>query len=187
MLDDEKQTTCIDEDINPEVPGMAIDEPAKSISKQDVINVPDADPLFEKAAHFIVMRQQCSAGMLQAKFCIGFNHAKRLIDQMEQAGIVVSGEPWELKEVVCKDEEQLAQILQQSKVQNLKGGGQKKIPSGNSNSEKSKIVIPNIDPLFEKVVLRVVVTHFPHRTVPHRGMITGCRRNEKKELLDHIL
>ncbi len=76
----EEPTTYVDEDICQEVQGTAIDEPVESTSKQDVINGPDVDPLFEKAAHFIVMRQQCSAVMLGAKFGIGFNRAERLID-----------------------------------------------------------------------------------------------------------
>lgn len=156
MPDVEEPTTYVDEDVSQEVQGTAIDKPVESYSKHDVIDGSDVDPLFEKAAHFIVMRQQCSETMLGAKFGIGFNRAKRLVGQLEQAGIVVSGDPWNPKEVVCKDEEHLAQILQQSKVQNL-DGGQKKTPSGKSNSEKSKIVIPNIDPLFKDVVLHVVM------------------------------
>ncbi len=46
------------------------------------------DPLFEEAAYFIVNSQQGSTCMIQRRFCIGYNRAGRLMDQLEKEGIV---------------------------------------------------------------------------------------------------
>lgn len=46
------------------------------------------DPLFEEALHLIVRHQQGSASLLQRRLKIGYARAARLIDQLEDAGIV---------------------------------------------------------------------------------------------------
>ncbi len=51
-------------------------------------NLKDRDPLFEEAVRFIVMGTTASTSSLQRKYEIGYNRAGRLMDQMEQAGIV---------------------------------------------------------------------------------------------------
>ncbi|MBR3893066.1 MAG: hypothetical protein IKJ20_06355 [Alistipes sp.] len=50
------------------------------------------DPLFDEVAHYVVERQAVSASAISDKFCIGFNRAKRIIKQLEQAYII--GEEW---------------------------------------------------------------------------------------------
>ena len=46
------------------------------------------DPLFDEVAHYVVERQAVSASAISDKFCIGFNRAKRIIKQLEQAHII---------------------------------------------------------------------------------------------------
>lgn len=46
------------------------------------------DPLFEDAAHLVVIHQQGSTSLIQRKFAIGYNRAGRIMDQLENAGIV---------------------------------------------------------------------------------------------------
>lgn len=46
------------------------------------------DPLFEDAAHLAVIHQQGSTSLIQRKFAIGYNRAGRIMDQLENAGIV---------------------------------------------------------------------------------------------------
>ncbi len=46
------------------------------------------DPFFEEAAYAIVISQQGSTSMIQRRFSIGYNHAGKLMDQLEAAGIV---------------------------------------------------------------------------------------------------
>ena len=50
------------------------------------------DPLFDEVAHYVVERQAVSASAISDKFCIGFNRAKRIIKQLEQAYMI--GEEW---------------------------------------------------------------------------------------------
>ena len=50
--------------------------------------IKDIDPLFEDAVRIIVMGNTASTSSLQRRFEIGYNRANRLMDQMEQAGIV---------------------------------------------------------------------------------------------------
>jgi S-DNA-T family DNA segregation ATPase FtsK/SpoIIIE len=46
------------------------------------------DPLWEDAVHWAVDRGQASTSMLQRKFSIGFQRASRILDIMEERGIV---------------------------------------------------------------------------------------------------
>lgn len=71
------------------------------------------DPLFEEAARSIVTTQQGSTSMVQRRFSIGYNRAGRLMDQLEQAGIVGAAHGAKPREVLIADETQLAAILQQ--------------------------------------------------------------------------
>lgn len=48
----------------------------------------ETDPLWEEAIRWAVDRGQASTSMLQRKFSIGFQRASRLLDQMEERGIV---------------------------------------------------------------------------------------------------
>ena len=48
----------------------------------------EADPLWEEAVRWAVDRGQASTSMLQRKFSIGFQRASRLLDVMEERGIV---------------------------------------------------------------------------------------------------
>ncbi|MGL5348061.1 MAG: DNA translocase FtsK 4TM domain-containing protein [Peptostreptococcaceae bacterium] len=52
----------------------------------------DEDDLLKEAIEFVVESGQGSASMLQRKFKIGFNRAARLIDSMEERGIVGQSE-----------------------------------------------------------------------------------------------
>jgi S-DNA-T family DNA segregation ATPase FtsK/SpoIIIE len=48
----------------------------------------DTDALWEDAIRFVVDRGQASTSMLQRRFAIGFQRASRLLDMMEERGIV---------------------------------------------------------------------------------------------------
>jgi S-DNA-T family DNA segregation ATPase FtsK/SpoIIIE len=48
----------------------------------------DGDALWEQAVRFVVDRQQASTSMIQRKFSIGFQRASRLLDMMEEQGVV---------------------------------------------------------------------------------------------------
>jgi len=48
----------------------------------------ETDPLWEDAVRFVIDRGQASTSMLQRRFSIGFQRASRLLDMMEERGIV---------------------------------------------------------------------------------------------------
>ena len=62
----------------------------------------DRDAYFADAGKFIIEKEKGSIGMLQRMFKIGFNRAARIMDQLEEAGVVGSGGRY--KATACTDE-----------------------------------------------------------------------------------
>ncbi|MGP1435747.1 MAG: DNA translocase FtsK 4TM domain-containing protein [Phocaeicola sp.] len=62
------------------------------------------DPLFEEAARLIVDNQQGSTSLIQRKFALGYNRAGRIMDQLENAGIVGPSQGSKAREVLCMDQ-----------------------------------------------------------------------------------
>ncbi len=73
------------------------------------------DPLFEEAARLIVANQSGSTSLIQRRFSIGYNRAGRLMDQLEQAGIVGPFEGSKARQVLVIDDIHLEQILEKIK------------------------------------------------------------------------
>ncbi|RYY80648.1 MAG: DNA translocase FtsK [Moraxellaceae bacterium] len=48
----------------------------------------DRDAMYDQAVQFVLETRKCSASALQRKFSLGYNRAARLIDNMEEAGII---------------------------------------------------------------------------------------------------
>lgn len=48
----------------------------------------DMDAYFAEAGKFVIEKEKASIGMLQRVFKIGFNRAARIVDQLEEAGVV---------------------------------------------------------------------------------------------------
>ena len=71
----------------------------------------DLDPMFEDAARVIIRHQQGSVSLLQRKLKLGYSRAARIVDQLEQAGIVGPSEGSKAREVIIEDEQQLETIL----------------------------------------------------------------------------
>ncbi|KAF0152956.1 MAG: cell division FtsK/SpoIIIE [Ignavibacteria bacterium] len=71
----------------------------------------DLDPMFEEAARTVVRHQQGSVSLLQRRLKLGYSRAARIVDQMEQAGIVGPSEGSKAREVIVESEEQLETIL----------------------------------------------------------------------------
>ena len=69
------------------------------------------DELFEDAARVIVRSQQGSVSLLQRKLSVGYTRAARLVDQLEDAGIVGSFEGSKARDVLVADEMQLDALL----------------------------------------------------------------------------
>ena len=71
----------------------------------------ERDPMFNDAARVIVSHQQGSASLLQRKLKLGYNRAGRIIDQMEEAGIVGPFEGSKARQVFVSDLNSLEDIL----------------------------------------------------------------------------
>ena len=75
------------------------------------IDTNNFDPFFEEAAYAIVTTQVGSTSMIQRRFSIGYNRARRLMDQLEMAGIIGPAEGSKPREVLIQDKNTLQMML----------------------------------------------------------------------------
>ncbi len=71
----------------------------------------DLDPMFEDAARVIVRHQQGSVSLLQRRLKLGYSRAARIVDQLEEAGVVGPAEGSKAREVIIDNEDQLETLL----------------------------------------------------------------------------
>ncbi len=71
----------------------------------------ERDDMFEDAARIVVLNQVGSTSMIQRKLKIGYNRAGRLMDQLEDAGIVGPNNGSKARQVLLPDEYSLEQFL----------------------------------------------------------------------------
>jgi len=71
----------------------------------------DLDPMFEEAARVIVRHQQGSVSLLQRKLKLGYSRAARIVDQLEDAGIVGPNDGSKARQVIVENDEQLETVL----------------------------------------------------------------------------
>ncbi len=67
--------------------------------------------MFEEAARVIVRHQQGSVSLLHRRLKLGYSRAARIVDQLEEAGVVGPSEGSKAREVIVENEEQLETIL----------------------------------------------------------------------------
>lgn len=94
----------------PDVPNTETEDRS---ADDEMTDSDEIDPLFMEAASLIVQSQQGSTSSIQRKMKLGYNRAGRIMDQLEEFGIVGpaerSGKP---REVKVKTSEDLRNILQ---------------------------------------------------------------------------
>ncbi len=88
-----------------------VDDPADASSDHDIGGMDDIDDLFDEAARVIVRSQQGSVSLLQRKLSVGYARAARIVDQLEEAGIVGPFEGSKARQVLVADEFLLDKIL----------------------------------------------------------------------------
>lgn len=71
----------------------------------------DLDPMFQDAARVIVRHQQGSVSLLQRRLKLGYSRAARIVDQLEEAGIVGPNDGSKARAVLVENDEQLETIL----------------------------------------------------------------------------
>ena len=72
----------------------------------------DRDDLFSEAAKIVVQHQQGSTSLIQRRLKLGYNRAGRLMDQLEDAGIVGPNAGSKAREVLYSDMASLERFLQ---------------------------------------------------------------------------
>jgi len=77
----------------------------------ETLGVEDTDDKFEEAARVIVRRQQGSVSLLQRKLAVGYTRAARIVDQLEEAGIVGPFNGTKARDVLVDDEQELDDLL----------------------------------------------------------------------------
>lgn len=60
----------------------------------------DVDPKFEEAAHLVIAEGKGSASLLQRRLEIGYARAARILDQLEQAGVLAHAEGNKPREII---------------------------------------------------------------------------------------
>lgn len=91
-----------DEEISNQISGIT---EGKAASSDGGSNDNDYDQLFKEACRLVVDKEKASSGMLQRVYKIGFNRAARIIDQMEEAGVVGQEEGTKPRKVLVNKDE----------------------------------------------------------------------------------
>ena len=71
----------------------------------------DLDDMFEDAARLIIQQQHGSTSMIQRRLKLGYNRAGRIMDQMEQLGVVGPAQGSKPREVLVYDEQELSRFI----------------------------------------------------------------------------
>lgn len=91
------------------------------ISKvQNIIKLLNFDPCFLDAARLVISTRQCSTSTIQRRFSIGYNRAGRIIDQLEQIGVVGIATGSTPREVLLSDENALMEVISNLDVAKFK-------------------------------------------------------------------
>jgi S-DNA-T family DNA segregation ATPase FtsK/SpoIIIE len=94
------------------LPEYIIEEKGKGSHDDDNIDTGEIDQMFMEAATLVVQTQMGSTSLIQRKMKLGYNRAGRVMDQLEEFGIVGSSMGSKAREVKVKTNEELMQIFQ---------------------------------------------------------------------------
>ncbi|WP_446030819.1 DNA translocase FtsK [Peribacillus simplex] len=103
-------TFVSDEEIDQVVNHVKLEQQPKYLFEQeDLLNraqvTEEADELFFEACEFVVSQQAASASSVQRRFRVGYNRAARLIEMMEQQGVVSESRGSRPRDVLITEEE----------------------------------------------------------------------------------
>ncbi len=83
--------------------------------KGGILGRTQRDPLFDEVARFVMQHDKASTSQLQRKFALGFNRAGKLMDQLEEAGIVGPNMGSKPRDVLIRSYEEFLATQEQSK------------------------------------------------------------------------
>lgn len=92
-----------------------VEEVLKMAVQSGVVGETADDELFDEAAELVVTTQKASASFLQRRFRIGYARAARLIDLLEERGIIGPAEGAKPREVLVKNLDELKMLLELEK------------------------------------------------------------------------
>ena len=84
-----------------------IRKPASALKEKESA---EKDALFEKAVELILLTEKASVSYLQRKLQLGYTRAARIVDQMEQEGIVGPSEGSKPREILVDPQAYLQKI-----------------------------------------------------------------------------
>jgi S-DNA-T family DNA segregation ATPase FtsK/SpoIIIE len=64
----------------------------------------EKDSKYDEAAELVIEKGQCSVSMVQRYLRIGYNRASRIVEQMEQDGLVTSPGSGGIRKVLARSE-----------------------------------------------------------------------------------
>jgi len=94
------------------LPEYIIEEKGKDNGNEESVDTGEIDQMFMEAATLIVQTQMGSTSLIQRKMKLGYNRAGRVMDQLEEFGIVGPSMGSKAREVKVKTNEELMQIFQ---------------------------------------------------------------------------
>lgn len=135
------------------------------------------DPLFEKVARLVVNQQQGSTSLIQRKFEIGYNRTSRIIDQLEENGILGPVQGTHPREVLVKDEHDLYAILYRLSDAHLLAAPLQSKPSAKDDG-RQPATKPSVAPVPKKDVLSDTISTKQgaqtSKAVYRKGCARGC-------------
>nr|DAF91039.1 MAG TPA: Ftsk gamma domain [Siphoviridae sp. ct7aK2] len=81
------------------------------VYRQPYKEMTEYDNYFQAAVILVVQRQMCNTSLIQRKFRIGYNRAGRIVNQLEEAGIVGKFKGAAPRDVLIKDIDSLEERL----------------------------------------------------------------------------
>ena len=82
-----------------------VESAAAGGSSEDVSSQDERDVYFADAAKLLIDKEKASVSMLQRYFKIGFNRAARIMDQLEEAGVVGPEEGTKPRKIMMSPEQ----------------------------------------------------------------------------------
>jgi S-DNA-T family DNA segregation ATPase FtsK/SpoIIIE len=94
------------------LPEYILEDKRKGSSEDDNLDTGEIDQMFMEAAALVVQTQMGSTSLIQRKMKLGYNRAGRVMDQLEEYGIVGKSMGSKAREVKVKTNDELVQIFQ---------------------------------------------------------------------------
>ena len=96
----------------PELKGLSASNGPAEKKKQGSTGISDErDELFDEAARLVVRHQQGSVSLIQRRLKVGYARAARIVDELEDAGIVGSFDGSKARAVLLESEAELEAYL----------------------------------------------------------------------------